>query len=135
MTLLSARSPERTREKILDETKFGDCADLQLDKISPTFGEDDSLVSKCFLLPQWRGLAAPSALAHEVTGTPHNNLVLQERPTVQNKKDPGMPAVVLEVAIYKGCSFLLWLFITRLHTHSADSPAENIDKLLTLNFL
>lgn len=56
-------------------------------------------------------------------------------PTVQNKKDSGMPAALPKVSIYKGCSFLPLLFITRLHIYISDSPAENIDKLLTLNFL
>lgn len=57
--------------------------------LSLAFGEqDDNLVSKCFLLPQWKGL---TALAHKVTGT-HHNPGLQERPTAQNKKGPGMSA-------------------------------------------
>lgn len=76
------------------------------------------------------GPTAPLALAHK-----RHNLVLQERPTVQNIKKLECQSALLGVGIYEGCSFLLQLSIIRLHLYISDSPAENIDKLLTLNFL
>lgn len=101
-------------------------------RLSLAFGEQDNLlVSECFLLPHWGGLTAIWAPAHKITGT-HHDLVLQERPTKRIQEcQPALPTV----RIYKGCSFLPLLFITRLHIDISDSTAENINKLLILSFL